>query len=97
MPLNIHAPMQNTHDQHALFFADVRNNMRGVFEASETSCKVRDQAAPRRIFRQRVKTLMQAVEVGLRVSQPEIKDRIFVDSVKVGGSFRGKLINGHRF
>lgn len=96
MPLNIHVLMQNTYDQHSLFFRDVKNYMGMVFKPAQLWGKPDSTAALDRIVRQSIKALMQAVEVGLRLGQTEIQDRVFVDCVKIGRSFRGKSISGHR-
>ena len=52
-------------------------------------------APMRRLFRKHLEPLVQAQEIDPRLFQSEMKDRVFVDSIKIGGGFRREAIDGH--
>lgn len=95
MPLNIHALMQDTYDQQALFFRDVKDYMGLVFKPLKFRSELRGTAPLGWVIRQSNKALMQTEEIGFCLGQPKIQNRVFVDFVKIGRRLGGKPISGH--
>lgn len=95
MLLDIHALVQNTHDQNTRITGIVENDVFLVMVGAQGRLKGRAQPAERRIVGQHLKAAPQGVVVGFRLRGAEPGLGVIEKSVEIGGSLPLKLDASH--
>jgi hypothetical protein len=95
MPFDVHAVVQNSHDPNSAVLGQVKYNVGLIPKLSSSRREFIGRAPLRRLFREHLDPLVQAQEVYPRLFQSEMKDRVFVNSIEIGGGFRREAIDGY--
>ena len=95
MPCDVHALVQDTHDPNPVVLGYVEYHVGLILKPPQPRREFLGRAPMPRLFRMHLEPLMQAQEIDPRLFQSEMKDRVFVDAIEIGGGFRREAIDGH--
>lgn len=92
MPRDAHALVQHTHDQNTVVLRDVKDYVGLILNPPQSRCQFIGLPPLRRLLRQHLEPPMQTEEIDPRLFQSKMKDRVFVDALKIGGGLRRETI-----